>query len=113
MKQSRRARRMARHHKRNKGTPSFNLVSLMALAIATGMVVDNGIVVLENITRHVENGRRIETAAVFGAGEMGLAITASRENSSSTVRSSLVSGLPISRRTEKTPTPREARAVIS
>ena len=29
MKQSRRAKRMARHHKRNKGTPAFNLVSLM------------------------------------------------------------------------------------
>ena len=29
MKQSRRARRMERHHKRHKGTPSFNLVSLM------------------------------------------------------------------------------------
>ena len=56
---------------------TINLVSLMALAIATGMVVDNGIVVLENITRHVENGRRIDSAAVFGAREMGLAITAS------------------------------------
>ncbi len=56
---------------------TINLVSLMALAIATGMVVDNGIVVLENITRHVEGGRRIRSAAVFGAGEMGLAITAS------------------------------------
>jgi len=56
---------------------TINLVSLMALAIAAGMVVDNGIVVLENIIRHVERGSRIKTSAIFGASEMGLAITAS------------------------------------
>ena len=56
---------------------TINLMSLMALAIASGMVVDNGIVVLENIVRHVEHGGRPATAAVFGAGEMGMAITAS------------------------------------
>jgi len=56
---------------------TLNLVTLMALAIASGMVVDNGIVVLENIIRHIENGDSIETAAIQGAGEMGLAITAS------------------------------------
>lgn len=56
---------------------TLNLVSLMALAIASGMVVDNGIVVLENIIRHVEKGEKVTTAAIFGASEMGLAITAS------------------------------------
>jgi len=49
----------------------------MSLAIACGMVVDNGIVVLENITRHVERGGRPKTSAVFGASEMGMAVTAS------------------------------------
>ena len=56
---------------------TINLVSLMSLAIASGMVVDNGIVVLENIMRHIERGGRIKTAAMFGASEMGLAISAS------------------------------------
>ncbi len=56
---------------------TINLVSLMSLAIASGMVVDNGIVVLENIMRHIERGGRIKTASMFGASEMGLAITAS------------------------------------
>jgi len=56
---------------------TINLMSLMSLAIASGMVVDNGIVVLENITRHVEHGGRVTTAAVFGTSEMGMAITAS------------------------------------
>jgi len=56
---------------------SINMVTLMSLAIASGMVVDNAIVVLENIVRHVERGARPSTAARFGAAEMGPAITAS------------------------------------
>ena len=56
---------------------TINLVTLMSLAIASGMVVDNGIVVLENIVRHIEKGSKVSTAAMFGASEMGLAITAS------------------------------------
>jgi HAE1 family hydrophobic/amphiphilic exporter-1 len=56
---------------------TINLVSLMSLAIASGMVVDNGVVVLENIIRHREQGESPAEAAVSGAGEMGLAITAS------------------------------------
>ncbi len=56
---------------------TINLVTLMSLAIASGMVVDNSIVVLENIVRHVERGGRPATAAMFGASEMGLTITAS------------------------------------
>jgi CzcA family heavy metal efflux pump len=56
---------------------TINVVSLMALAIASGMVVDNAIVVLENIIRHVEKGGRVGAASMYGASEMALAITAS------------------------------------
>ncbi|MBN2332746.1 MAG: efflux RND transporter permease subunit [Deltaproteobacteria bacterium] len=56
---------------------TINLTSLMALAIGAGMVVDNGVVVLENIIRHQEQGEELGRAAMAGAGEMGLAITAS------------------------------------
>jgi len=56
---------------------SINVFSLMSLAIAIGIVVDNAIVVLENITRHIEKGVHPKQAAVFATGEMGLAITAS------------------------------------
>ena len=56
---------------------TINIVSLMSLSICLGMVVDNAIVVLENITRHVDDGERPTEAAVFGASEVGTAITAS------------------------------------
>jgi len=57
---------------------TINVISLMSLSIAIGMVVDNAIVVLENITRHVEEGgERPKEAAVFGASEVGTAIIAS------------------------------------
>lgn len=56
---------------------SINIFSMMALAIALGMVVDNAIVVLENITRHIENGARPQEAAIFGSSEMGMAISGS------------------------------------
>lgn len=56
---------------------TINIFSLMSLVIAMGMVVDNAIVVLENITRQVENGVRPKEASIFGTGEMSLAITAS------------------------------------
>lgn len=56
---------------------TMNIFSLMSLAIAIGMVVDNAIVVLENITRHIEQGARPREASIFGASEMGLAITGS------------------------------------
>lgn len=56
---------------------SINIFSLMAVVIAIGMVVDNAIVVLENITRHVENGTPPMKAAVAGASEIGNAISAS------------------------------------
>ncbi|MDA3778884.1 MAG: efflux RND transporter permease subunit [Bacteroidales bacterium] len=56
---------------------TINIFSLMAIIIAIGMVVDNAIVVLENITQHIENGSQPKQAAIFGASEMGQAITAS------------------------------------
>ncbi|HPR17339.1 MAG TPA: efflux RND transporter permease subunit, partial [Candidatus Cloacimonadota bacterium] len=59
------------------GNYTVNIFSLMSLAIAIGMVVDNAIVVFENIIRHIERGSKPQEASVFGASEMGLAITAS------------------------------------
>lgn len=56
---------------------TINIFSLVALVIAIGMVVDNAIVVLENITQHIERGAMPKPAAMFGASEMGLAIAAS------------------------------------
>lgn len=56
---------------------TINIFSLMSLIIAIGMVVDNAIVVLENITHHIENGSRPREAAIFGTSEMSGAITAS------------------------------------
>ena len=56
---------------------TINIFSLVALVIPIGMVVDNAIVVLENITQHIERGAMPKQAAMFGASEMGLAIAAS------------------------------------
>jgi multidrug efflux pump len=49
-------------------------LSLMALTIATGFVVDDAIVVIENITRHVEDGMRPMQAALEGAKEIGFTV---------------------------------------
>ncbi|HOY37966.1 MAG: efflux RND transporter permease subunit [Bacteroidales bacterium] len=56
---------------------TMNIFSLISLIVAIGMVVDNSIVVLENINKHIENGARPKQAAIFATGEMGNAITAS------------------------------------
>ena len=53
---------------------SLNNLSLMALTVATGFVVDDAIVVLENITRHVERGMRPMAAALEGAREVGFTV---------------------------------------
>ena len=50
---------------------SLNNLSLMALIVATGLVVDDAIVVLENISRHVELGKSPFEAAIIGAKEVG------------------------------------------
>ena len=54
----------------------FNLdnLSLLALTLATGFVVDDAIVVLENIVRHVENGEDPRDAAVTGANEIAFTV---------------------------------------
>ncbi len=49
-------------------------LSLMALTIATGFVVDDAIVVMENIARHLENGMRPVAAALKGAEEIGFTV---------------------------------------
>ncbi len=49
-------------------------LSLMALTIATGFVVDDAIVVIENITRHLENGMKPMEAALKGAEEIGFTV---------------------------------------
>src|SRR5690348_8754339 len=55
---------------------SFSLdnLSLMALTIGTGFVVDDAIVMIENIVRHIENGERPLEAAMRGAGEIGFTV---------------------------------------
>ena len=53
---------------------SLNNLSLMALTIATGFVVDDAIVVLENVTRHLEMGKSRVRAAIDGAGEVGFTV---------------------------------------
>ncbi|HEV7816290.1 MAG TPA: efflux RND transporter permease subunit, partial [Janthinobacterium sp.] len=53
---------------------SLNNISLMALTVATGFVVDDAIVVLENTTRHMEQGMGRFDAALLGAGEVGFTV---------------------------------------
>jgi multidrug efflux pump len=53
---------------------SLDNLSLMALTIATGFVVDDAIVVLENITRHLEQGVSARQAATLGAQEIGFTV---------------------------------------
>ncbi|KGD72208.1 multidrug transporter [Tatumella morbirosei] len=53
---------------------SVNNLTLMALTIATGFVVDDAIVVIENISRHIEKGVPPLQAALRGAGEIGFTI---------------------------------------
>jgi len=53
---------------------SLNNLSLMALTISTGFVVDDAIVVLENVMRHVEGGMKPYQAALLGAREIGFTV---------------------------------------
>src|SRR5262249_4731422 len=53
---------------------SIDNLSLMALTIATGFVVDDAIVVIENITRHMERGLGPMEAALKGASEIGFTV---------------------------------------
>jgi HAE1 family hydrophobic/amphiphilic exporter-1 len=56
---------------------TINIMTLGGLALGAGMLVDNAIVVLENITRHREGGMSLKDAVIQGTGEVGGAITAS------------------------------------
>lgn len=56
---------------------TLNIVSLGGLALGVGMLVDNSIVVLENIYRHRQEGKDRVAAAIDGASEVAMAITAS------------------------------------
>src|SRR5207245_10506888 len=53
---------------------SLNNLSLMALTVATGFVVDDAIVVLENVSRHIEEGVAPRKAALLGAREVGFTV---------------------------------------
>src|SRR5690606_27489348 len=55
---------------------TLNLISLSSLSIALGMVVDDAIVVLENISRYIDRGTKPREAALYGTGEVGVAVVA-------------------------------------
>ena len=55
---------------------SINIISLCSLTIAIGMVVDDAIVVLENITKHLERGARPREAAIYATNEVWVSVIA-------------------------------------
>jgi multidrug efflux pump len=55
---------------------SINTLTLLAMVMAIGLVVDDAIIMLENITRHLEEGLKPLDAAIKGASEIGFAIVA-------------------------------------
>ena len=56
---------------------SLNIISLSSLSISIGMVVDDAIVVLENVTTHIERGSHPKQAAIHGTNEVGISVIAS------------------------------------
>ncbi len=56
---------------------TVNIISLSALSVAIGMVVDNAVVVLENIDSYTRRGVKLREASMYAASEVGLAISAS------------------------------------
>ncbi len=56
---------------------TFNIMTLAGFALGIGMLVDNAVVVIENTFRHLEEGKSRKEAAIRGASEVGLAISAS------------------------------------
>lgn len=56
---------------------TLNIISLSALSISIGMVVDDAIVVLENITTHIERGSAPKQAAIHGTNEVAISVVAS------------------------------------
>ncbi len=55
---------------------TLNLMTLGGLALGVGMLVDNAVVVIENIYRHLEKTGKRQKSAIIGANEVGMAITA-------------------------------------
>lgn len=55
---------------------TINIISLSSISIALGMVVDDAIVVLENVTTHIERGSKPREAAIYGTNEVGVAVIA-------------------------------------
>ena len=56
---------------------TINIISLSSLSIAIGMVVDDAIVVLENVTTHIERGSEPKQAAIHGTNEVAISVIAS------------------------------------
>ena len=56
---------------------TLNIMTLSGIALGIGLIVDNSIVVMENIFRHIEKGEERTSAAKVGASEVGMAISAS------------------------------------
>ena len=56
---------------------TLNIISLSSISIAIGLVVDDAIVVLENVTKHIERGSTPKQAAVHATNEVGVAVIAS------------------------------------
>ena len=56
---------------------TLNIISLSSLSIAIGMVVDDAIVVLENVTTHIERGSEPKQAAIHGTNEVAVSVIAS------------------------------------
>lgn len=56
---------------------TLNIISLSSLSIAIGMVVDDAIVVLENVTTHIEKGSAPKSAAIYATNEVAISVVAS------------------------------------
>ncbi|MDD5476397.1 MAG: efflux RND transporter permease subunit, partial [Syntrophales bacterium] len=56
---------------------TLNIMTLGGMALGVGMLVDNAVVVIENIFRHMEEGKKRSEASIVGTQEVGMAITAS------------------------------------
>lgn len=55
---------------------SINLLTLLAMVLAIGLVVDDAIIVVENVSRHIEEGKKPIEAALIGARELGIPVIA-------------------------------------
>src|SRR5699024_6000867 len=76
---------------------SLNIMTLGGLALGIGMLVDNAIVVIENIYRHLSMGKESRAAALEGTKEVGGAITASTLTTIVPSSAAALDSLPIER----------------